>query len=96
MHVFTDLNRQVYKIGLSKPANKMTFRSFLVNPLDPGRERSLQVPIRDPSADCRKAEDDVNARKLDSRPVRHVITNKVALINNKFTIGSSQLKNTTT
>ena len=59
----------------------MTFRSFLVNALDPGRERSLQVPIRDPSADCRKAEDDVNACKLESRPVRHVVTNKVALIN---------------
>jgi len=74
----------------------MTVRSFLVNPLDPGRERSLQVPIRDPSADCRTAQDDVNARKLDVRTVRHVITNKAALINNEFTIASSQLKNTTT
>lgn len=72
----------------------MTFRSFLVNPLDPGRERSLQVPIRDPSADCRKAEDDANAHKLDIHPVHHVISNKVVLINSKFTIGSSQLKNT--
>ena len=47
-----------------KGDEEMIVRYFLAHPLDPGRERSLQVPIRDPSADCRTAKDDVNARKL--------------------------------
>ena len=73
----------------------MTVRCFLPNPSDPGRERTLQVPTRDPFAGCRTAKDDFNASKLDVLTKRHVITKKAALLNNELVNNSSQLNSTT-